>query len=379
MIYRGALMQNSFVGRLSSNATLWARSVLANSSVLPVAATSLAIIIFVLDTVTDLEIAVAVFYVAVVLMSVNFCQKRGVVLVAAGCMALTVLSYFLTPKGSPRAGLINCMISLSAIGITTYLALKIEASKETLHEAREQLTHIARVTTLGELAASIAHEIKQPLGAIVTSSNACLYWLAGKPPNLEETRDGIAQIVNDANRASRVIGRIRDLTKRAPSRMEWLSISDSISEIISLTRTEIQKNHISIRTQLSDNLPLVLGDRVQLQQVVLNLIVNGIEAITAGQGPRELIVGAAVDETKGVLVSVTDTGTGIDPENFKHLFDAFHTTKPDGMGMGLAISRSIIERHNGRIWATQNTPRGVIVQFTLPTVRDEHPKYHDAL
>jgi C4-dicarboxylate-specific signal transduction histidine kinase len=344
----------------------------SQSSVLPFAAAALAIVIFVFDTVTDLEIAVAVFYVAVVLMSVSFTQKRGVVLVAATCVTLTLVSYFLTQKGSLRAGLINCLISLSAIGATTYLALKIEAARAAMHEARAQLTHIARVTSLGELTASIAHEVNQPLGAIVTNANACLRWLSGERPNLEEVKQGIDEIVSDANRASKVIGRIRALTKRAPPRKDWLDINESILEIVSLTRNEIRRNHISLRTELSDRLPLVLGDRIQLQQVILNLVINAIEAVDpVGQGPREVMISSIKDPANGVNVSVLDSGTGLNPGKLDHVFDAFHTTKPEGLGMGLAISRSIVEDHGGRIWARRNTPRGAVIQFTLPTVRDE--------
>jgi len=345
---------------------------LSQSSVLPFAAAALAIVIFVFDTVTDLEIAVAVFYVAVVLMSVSFSQKRGVLLVAATCVTLTLVSYFLTQKGSLRAGLINCLISLSAIGATTYLALKIEAARAAVQEARAQLTHIARVTSLGELTASIAHEVNQPLGAIVTNANACLRWLSGEQPNLDEVKQGIDEIVSDANRASKVIGRIRALTKRAPPRKDWLDINESILEIVSLTRNEIRRNHISLRTELSDGLPHVLGDRIQLQQVILNLIINAIEAVDGvAQGAREVMVSSVKDSANGVIVAVLDSGTGLDPDDFDHLFDAFHTTKPEGLGMGLAISRSIVEDHGGRIWARRNTPRGAVIQFTLPTVRNE--------
>lgn len=328
--------------------------------------------IFVVDTVTALEIAVAVFYVAVVLMSVSFCQRRGVLLVSAGCMALTVVSYFLTPHGAPRAGLINCLISLSAIGATTYLALKIASAQAAVHEARAQLAHIARVTTLGELTVSIAHEVNQPLTGAVTSGNACLRWLASQPPNVERARQAVERIIKDANRASDVIGRIRSLAKRAPPQREWLDINETILEIIGLTRSEVRRNSISMRTQLSDDLPPLLGDRVQLQQVILNLILNAIEALSATRdGPRELIISSRNDDAAAVLVAIRDSGTGLDPDKLDQIFNAFHTTKPEGVGMGLSISRSIIEAHGGRVWAEPNTPRGAVLQFTLPTSRGE--------
>jgi C4-dicarboxylate-specific signal transduction histidine kinase len=227
-------------------------------------------------------------------------------------MALTLLSYFLTPAGSPYAGLVNCVISLSAIGATTYLALKIQSAEVAVHEARAQLAHVARVTTLGELTASIAHEVNQPLAAVVASGNACLRWLGGEPPNLEKARQAVERIVKDANRASEVIGRVRSLAKREPPRKDWLNMNETIIETIALTRSELEKNHIVLRTQLSDDLQPVWGDRIQLQQVILNLIVNAIEGMSAVDGgPRELLVSSTKDESKGVLVAVRDTGAGL--------------------------------------------------------------------
>jgi signal transduction histidine kinase len=342
--------------------------VIATSSILPVAATALAIGIFVVDTLTDLEIAVAVLYVAVVLMSVGFCQKRGVFLVSLVCMALTILSHFLTKSGSPTTGLINSGISLAAIAATTFLALKIESAELTAHEAKAQLAHIARVTTLGELTASIAHEVNQPLTATVINGNASLNFLAAQPPNLDEARQAIACIVKDANRASDVIARVRGLAKRTPTQKELLNINETVNEIIKLTTSEIQNNHISLHLQLADDLPLIPGDSVQLQQVFLNLILNAIEAMNGvADGSRELFVSTAPDGSDAVLVAIHDTGPGLEPGKIDNLFDAFYTTKRDGMGMGLAISRSIIEAHGGRIWAEPNTPRGAVFQFNLPT------------
>jgi len=347
-------------------------SAIAPALVLPVVTAALAIAIFVVDTVTDLEIAVAVFYVAVVLMSVSFCRKRGVLLVSLACMGLTVLSYVLTPSGSPHAGLTNGMISLSAIAATTYLALKIQSAEVAIHEARAQLAHIARVTTLGELTASLAHEINQPLAAVVASGSACLRWLAGQPPNLEKAVQAVERIVKDANRASEVIGRVRSLAKRAPPLKDWLDLNETILETIALTRNEIEQNHIALRTQLSNDLPLVMGDRIQLQQVILNLMKNAIESMSAvADGPRELVVSSAPDKSKEVVVAVRDSGVGLDAGQLGRLFDPFHTTKPEGMGMGLTISRSIIEAHGGRVWATQNSPRGAVFQFTLRTRWEE--------
>jgi len=350
---------------------------IAASSIRPAVVVTLALAIFVADTLTDLEIAVAVFYVAVVLLSVNFFQKRGVVLVSLGCMALTLLSYVLTPTGSPHSGLVNWIISLAAIGVTAYLARKVESAEVAVHEARAQLEHIARVTTLGELTASIAHEVNQPLAAVVSSGNACLRWLANEPPALDRARQAVERIIKDANRASMVIGRVRGLAKRAPPHKEQLNINETILETLVLARSEIEQHRIVLRTQLGQALPPVLGDRIQLQQVILNLVINAIESISAaGEGPRELRVSAAQDQNQepaGVRVEVRDTGMGLDASALDQLFNAFYTTKSGGMGMGLAISRSIIEGHGGRIWAQSNEPRGAVFGFTLPA-GGEQPK-----
>src|SRR5262245_1908115 len=338
----------------------------------PIVAFALATGIFVFDTVTDPKIAVPVFYVAVVLMSISFCRKRGVMLVSAGCMALTVLSYFLTPTGSPHSGLVNLIISLSAIGATTYLALRIESTEVAMREARAQLAHIMRVTTLGEVTASIAHEVNQPLAAVVTSGNACLRWLAMEPPNVEKAKQAVDRIIKDATRASEVVGRVRRLAKKAPPQKNWLNVNETIREIIPLTRMEIEQNNILIETQLSNDVPLIWADRIQLQQVILNLIINAIEAIAAcGEGPRALLVSSAKENSNCVRLAVRDSGSGLSPGAVDEIFDAFHTTKPDGLGMGLAVSRSIIEAHGGRLWATAGEPRGTVFQFTLPAGQEQ--------
>ena len=340
------------------------------SSILPVVTAALAIAIFVLDTVTDLEIAAAVFYVAVVLMSVRFCQKRGVVLVAATCRALTISSFFLTPGGLSKSGIVNGIISLSAIGASTYLVLQIQSIEVSMHEARAQLAHIARVTTLGELTASIAHEVNQPLAGVVSSGNACLRWLGNEPPNMEKARQALDRIVKDANRASEVVGRVRGLAKRAVPQKDWLNINETVQEIVVLTRVEVEQNQISLRTQLEHDLPPVWADRIQVQQVFLNLIINAIQAMSVPRdSQRDLLISSTKGESSGVVLAVRDSGPGLDPGKLEAIFEAFYTTKRDGMGMGLAVSRSIIEEHGGHLWATPNQPRGAVFQFTLPTTR----------
>jgi signal transduction histidine kinase len=311
---------------------------------------ALSVAIFVVDTKTDLEIAVAVFYVAVVLMSLSFCRSRGVLLVSAGCMTLTLVSYFLTPAGSPQAGLMNCVISLSAIAATTYLGLKIKSVEVAALEAQAQLAHVTRLTALGELTASIAHEVNQPLTAVVTSGNACLRWLDGQTPNLEKARQSVERMVKAAKRASAVVGRVRGLAKRRAPEREPLSLNELILEIVALSRGEIEQNHISLRTQLADDLPIVLGDRVQLQQVVLNLLLNAVEAINATDGgSREVLISSAKNASERcVQVAVHDSGIGLERTKIDRLFDAFYTTKRNGIGIGLTISRSIIEAAGDR-------------------------------
>jgi C4-dicarboxylate-specific signal transduction histidine kinase len=335
---------------------------------LPTATAVLAVIIFVADTITDLEIAFPAFYTVVILMSVRFCKPRGVVLAGVGCIALTLFSDLLTEaSGETGIGVINTTISILAIATTTYLSVKIETEKAAAYEARSQLAHVGRVTTMGELTASIAHEVNQPLAATVINGNACLRWLADDPPNLDEARAAVVRLVKDANRASEIITQVRALTRSTPSQQEWLSLNDIILATLSLIDSEILQNQVSLRTELADDLPPLQGDRVQLQQVILNLILNALEVMSRVPDERRLLtVSSARSDGKGVLITVEDTGTGLAPENLDRMFNAFYTTKTDGMGMGLAISRSIVEAHGGRIWATPKSPSGAVFQFSLP-------------
>jgi len=354
--------------------------------VLPFSAIVLAAVIFIADTVTDLEIAFPAFYTVIVLIAVRFCKKRGVVLVGVGCIALTLLSDLVTIDVPPsQAGIINTCISLLAIAATTYLALKIEMEKEVTFEARSQLAHIARVTTLGEMTATIAHEVNQPLTAVLINGNACLHWLDAEPPDLNEARKNIANIVRDANRASGIVVQVRDLTKGFPPENDWLRVNELILATTLLIDREIQRNQISMQTQLSDDEPLIQGDRVQLQQVLLNLLLNSIEALSSvSAGSRHLVIATTKKDLKSVLVSVYDSGKGFPSNDLDRLFDPFYSTKSDGMGMGLTISRSIVESHGGRIWATPNSPCGAVFQFTLPidsrlirSVNKDRPRWAD--
>ena len=245
-------------------------------------------------------------------------------------------------------------------------------AEEALRSAQAELAHANRVATMGQLTASVAHEVNQPIAATVLNAQAALRWLGAQPPNLNEVRRSLGQITDNSKRAGDVIGRIRALIKKAPPQKEALEINEAILEVIALTRGEVVQNGISVRTQLAEGLPLIQADRVQLQQVILNLIVNAVQAMSgASEETLELLISTVGDASNGIHVSLRDSGPGLDPASLERLFDAFYTTKSSGLGMGLSICRSIIEAHGGRIWAGANEPRGAVFQFTLPLERDE--------
>jgi two-component system sensor kinase FixL len=468
----------------------------------PFIAGALAIIIFVVDAFTPLNIAIAVLYVIVVLMAANFLRRRGVILVSLSCAGLTVLSFILQhgySNGSDSIG--RTLVSLTAIGVTTILALNrqqaedawrrsetylteaqrlsrtgsfswniateeqvwseeifriyeydfatkptldlvrrrshpedaamleqafeqvangaqnidithrllmpggavkhikvlvhpaqdkednveyigvlmdVTAAKqaeEALQELQASLAHVTRVTALGELTASIAHEVNQPLAAIVTYGDAGLRWLNREVPQLDEVRSAVERMIDCAKLAGEVIARLRALSRKTTPEMVRLDINEVVNEVLSLIRREIANHQVSVRLDLaaptcSTSLPPIFGDRVQLQQVILNLLVNGIQAMAVVRDrPRELLIRTQADNTGQVLVEIGDSGIGIDPEHAGQLFNAFFTTKADGMGMGLSICRSIIAAHGGRIWASPNAGPGTILQFTLPAHR----------
>jgi C4-dicarboxylate-specific signal transduction histidine kinase len=242
-----------------------------------------------------------------------------------------------------------------------------QRAEEALQKAQTELAHVTRVMTLGELTASIAHEVNQPLAAVVTNAQAGLRWLALETPRLDEARAAVERIARDGNRASAVIQRIRALAKKNPTLMVSLDINDVIREAVLLVQRDVSSHGASLRTELASALPAVLGDRIQLQQVVVNLVLNGVDAMATISGrPREIVIQSQPHETREVLVAVRDSGVGIDSESADRLFNAFFTTKPSGMGMGLSISRSIIMAHGGRLWASPNAEHGAAFQFTVP-------------
>jgi C4-dicarboxylate-specific signal transduction histidine kinase len=239
---------------------------------------------------------------------------------------------------------------------------------EALRQAQADLAHVNRVTTMGELTASLAHEINQPIAAAVTNANTCLRWLARDHPDLEEARAAAMRIVKDGTRAGEIISRIRLLFKKGTLERELVDVNEVIREMIVLLRGEAMRYSISVRTELAGDLPQIMGDRVQLQQVLMNLMVNGIDAMKEVDGTRELAIKSQVVENEHLLVSISDTGVGLPSQQADQIFNAFFTTKPHGTGMGLRISRSVIESHGGRLWAAGNSPRGASFYFTLPKV-----------
>jgi PAS domain S-box-containing protein len=236
-----------------------------------------------------------------------------------------------------------------------------------LEKTRAELARVARLTTLGELTAAIAHEVNQPLTGLISSGNASLRWLSGDTPNLEAARRSIERIINDGTRAGEIISRIRAMVSKSPPQRSLLNINDTVKEVFALIRSELHRNNVSPRVPLGSDLPLIWGDRVQLQQVILNLAMNAIEAMS-GVNDRERIlwVSSATDGASGVGVTVEDSGTGLDVKVLDHIFEAFYTTKAGGMGMGLAVSHRIVQAHGGRLWAMPNGPVGTTFQFMLP-------------
>jgi two-component system, LuxR family, sensor kinase FixL len=464
------------------------------SFILAIATIAITIAIFVADTVTHFEIAVSALYGAVVLLAVRFLEPRGVLLVAAGCIALAVLSHLLTRHaGLSVIALANLLVGILVIGITTYLSLQNQSTQIALREKaglldlthdtmfvrdmndiitfwnraaeelygwkeeqamgsvshellqtrfpeplegilgevsraghwqgdlvhtsrngtqftvasrwsllsdergrsiailetnnditelkrgeekiqlmQAELAHINRTTTLGELAASIAHEVNQPLAAIVIDGEVCLMLLErGKLD--AQMRDALRRIVGNSKRASEIIQRLRALYKKADPQMAPIDINSVVTEVIPLLQHELRSHRILLQLELIPSSLSVLGDRIQLQQVIMNLLLNGMEAIAPlSDGPRELLIRSGKDGPDQVTVAVQDSGVGIDPVSEKQLFNPFFTTKPHGTGMGLSICRSIIELHGGRVWASRNERRGATFHFSLP-LRQEGP------
>lgn len=326
--------------------------------------------IFAADTLTDYGVAAALFYTVVILFAVRLLTRLGMLLLAGACIVLIVLSFQLSSAGAYRVGVINSVISVVVVAVTTSIALQMERAKAAAHAAQAQLLRLARARSLGSLTASIAHEVNQPLAAIVTSGNACQRWLGQQPPNLERAQAALQRILDDANRASAVIARIRSLSKGEAPRKSAFDLNAAVLDVLALSRGELERNTIAVRVELAAALPPVLADRVQIQQVVVNLLLNAMEAMAhTPTDARSLWVGTAQEDAGSVRLTVADAGVGLSAEAQSRLFDAFWTTKPDGIGIGLSISRSIVEASGGRIWAAPRAPCGTLFGVCLPIAK----------
>lgn len=314
------------------------------------AAFCLLIVIALLSLLGNFTVSVILAVVAVLCLNFFFTEPIFSVQVAKSVDVKAIVSFLAT-----------------AIIITGLAAQARQMADNKLEQTRADLARFARVAALGELTASIAHEVNQPLAGVVSSGNACQRWLACDPPNFERAMQSLDRIIRDANRASQVVERVRNLAKNVPPHKVAVNINEAALEIIALTRGEIEKKGITLKTQFVEDVPLVWADRIQLQQVILNLVINAIEAMDGLFDARKtLVIGTERDPKSDILLTVRDSGTGLDPESARHMFDAFYTTKREGMGMGLAVSRGIIEAHGGRLWATPNEPMGTVFQFKLP-------------
>ena len=278
-----------------------------------------------------------------------------------GTDVLGVIEFFSHEIKQPDQELLDLMGTLgSQIG----QFIERKRAEEAFRTAQMELAHVTRMATVGEMTASIAHEINQPLGALINNAGACLAWLDAA--KLKEVRNSVELVMDDAQRATEIISRIRALVRKAPPQKDWLDINQVIREVIGLAQSEVQRSHVTLEMRLADDVSLVFADRIQLQQVMLNLMMNAIDAMNQVSGPRELLISSKADG-EGVVVVVRDSGAGLDSTTLERLFEPFYTTKPQGMGMGLAICRSITEAHGGRLWATTNPDRGASFHFSVPT------------
>ncbi|MDH7787188.1 C4-dicarboxylate-specific signal transduction histidine kinase [Ochrobactrum sp. 19YEA23] len=331
--------------------------------------------IFVFDTVTDYAIAAAVFYTAVVLVSARMFTHRTVIGVAAGCIALTVVSFGLTRSGAYNVGFINTLISILAIACTAYLGLKLVDAEAEAHETRERLLRLARLTTLGQLTGSITHEVSQPLVAIETSAGAGRRWLLQDPPNTARALSAFERISADSHRASEILDRVRRLSKGEKPKVGSFDFNMAIREMVDLASAELYRNDVHFELDLATELPPAWADRVQIQQVFGNLILNGVEAMSQIEnGERYVLITSSLGENASLRFAIADTGPGLTNTARERLFDAFWTTKEGGFGLGLTISRTIIEANGGRIWtdaqgALGTGSSGVTFVLEVPAVR----------
>jgi len=304
----------------------------------------------------------------------------GAGLFSVAVSAIAYEHFFLWRIPSPAhepAPLLRYTVFLAATLLTTGLMeMKRRAeesrnrAEEGLRQAHSDLARVSRMTTMGELTASLAHEVNQPIAAAVTDANTCLRWLMRDPPVVDEAREAASRTIKDATRAAEIINRIRVLFKKGVPQRDLVDVNEVIREMVVFLRSEAAQYSISVRMDLAADLPHVTGDRVQLQQVLMNLMINSIDAMREVDGTRDLTIKSEPEENEQIMVSVSDTGVGLPPQQAEQIFDAFFTTKPQGTGMGLRISRSIVESHGGRLWAANSPARGASFHLTLP-IKDQ--------
>jgi len=347
---------------------------LFSSRFLPLATVALAVAIFTADALTPPDCVVSGLYVLVVLMAGRFTQGRKLWVVCLGCVGLAVLSQVLAHQLVSSStqlfyiGSANLAVGIVTIVMSGYLVQRGQASQAALRRAQADLAHVSRVTTMGELTASIAHEINQPIAGVVTNASACLRWLAGAGNALEveEARAAATRIVRDGTRAAEIISRIRQIFVKGGAERQSTDINQLVRDTIDLLASEFGRHRISLRTDLALGLAPLWVDPVQVQQVLVNLIANSVDAMKNQPGARELTIKSWSLDRGGATISVSDNGQGLPAGDTERLFDAFVTTKAQGTGMGLSISRSIIEAHDGELAAVNNLPKGATFHFTLP-------------
>ncbi len=348
-----------------------------STRILQVSAVLLALSVFAADAFTAPDQVFSGFYVLVVVMSARFCRGRDLWIVSGICVALTLLAQFLSnhlAPGQAAIGAFNTVDGILVIGVSTYFIQRGQQAQAALQRAQADLARVTRITTMGELTASIAHEVNQPIAAVVTNAGACLRWLDADTPNLDEARAAATRIVRDGTRAADIISRIRRLFTKGGQPRTRVDVNQLVRETVDVLGNEAARHAVILRTDLAGDIPEVRADRIQLQQVMVNLIVNGIDAMKDGAPTRELALTTRLSEGREVVVAVSDTGGGLPAQQTDQLFDAFFTTKPEGTGMGLSISRSIVEAHRGRLWATPNSSGGATFLFALPAGGDAEPE-----
>lgn len=331
-------------------------------------------VIFIVDTVTDYAVAAPCLYAAVILAASGSLRRRGLLWLAGGCIVLVAVSFAFTRFGALRLGLVNSLIGMLVIVAVTWLVLKMEAAKAVAAQAQAQMLRVARVSTVGELTTSIAHEINQPLAAIASSAEAAERWLAQVPPNVDKAVQTVGRIRADAHRASDVIARVRSLVRGEPPQASAFDLGEALLDVVALSRSDLEQQGIGVQLSAPERLPAVWADRGQVQQVIANLLVNAIDAMAAlppGATRRiELAVVPLPDQH--VRLRVRDHGPGVEPAQLAHLFEAFWTTKKHGLGLGLSLSRTIAQANGGRISAEPALGGGACFLFDLPIAEVTH-------